>query len=172
MKDERWLAVFTALAAVALVTFLMIGMGSPLMLVIGIVFVVAIAAFVATARRGARSTEYVLREGPAPKRWTWWTVLATALAGLYVLAGIGQLIDDPKATNVGALFVIICFAGFIVGGLALRQRQSLAGYWMVIFATVPALMFFWALWPPLIALAIIFGAVIEMTRAPQTPQAA
>jgi hypothetical protein len=94
------------------------------------------------------------------------------LASLYVLAAIGQLIDDPKATNVGALGIMLGFAGLIVGGLVLRERSKIGGHWMIIFATVPALMFFWIVWPTVVALAIIVGAVSEISRAtPQAPQA-
>ena len=121
------------------------------------------------ASKNARPTEFTYG-GAAPKRWTWWTSLATVLATVYSLAGIGQLIDDPKGTNVGAMFIMFGFSALIFGGLALRSRSRLAGHWMIMFATVPALMFFWVLWPPVIALAIIVGAVTEIARA--TPKSA
>jgi hypothetical protein len=170
LMSQKWMAVLTTLSAVALVAFLGLGLGPPIFLAAGLVVVVGLMA-VTSARREDRPTEYVYRDG-APKRWTWWTVLATMLASLYVLAAIGQLIDDPKATNVGALGIMLGFAGLIVGGLVLRERSKIGGHWMIIFATVPALMFFWIVWPTVVALAIIVGAVSEISRAtPQAPQA-
>jgi len=166
--SQKWIAAITALASVALITALAIGAGSPLLLAGATVVAVGVFAVVSVKRSG-RSTEY-LYGGSTPRAWTWWTVLAALLATTYVLAGIGQLINDPKATNVVALALLTAFAGLIVAGLRLRARSRIAGNWMVILATVPALMFFWVIVPALVALAIIFGAVTEISRAtPQVP---
>jgi hypothetical protein len=161
------MVVATALASAAFVTAGVIGAGPPLLLVGALV---ALAGFltVLSARRSGRPTEY-LYGGRAPRTWTWWTVLAALLAGAYVVAATGQLIDEPKGTNAGALGIAIAFAGLILVGLRFRARSRLAGNWMVIFATVPALTLFWIIVPTVVALAIIIGAVMEISRA--TPQA-
>lgn len=170
LMSQKWMAVFTSLASLAVVTALAIGAGPPIVLLGGVIAAVGLVA-VASAKRSGRPTEY-LYGGSAPRAWTWWTVLAALLAGTYVLAAVGQLIDDPKATNVGALAIMTGFAALIVVGLRLRARSRVSGNWMIIFATVPALMFFWVVVPTLVALAIIIGAVTEISRAtPRTPLA-
>lgn len=167
--SQKWMAAITALASVALLTALAIGAGPPLLLA-GAAVVVAVGLLaVLSAKRSGRPTEY-LYGGSTPRIWTWWTVLAALLATTYVLAAIGQLINDPKPTNVGALAIITGFAGLIVAGLRLRARSRIAGNWMVILATAPALMFWWVIVPALVAIAIISGAVMEISRAtPQVP---
>lgn len=168
--SQKWMGAITSLASVVLVTAFAVGAGPPIVLAGAAVAAVGLLAVVSTKRSG-RQTEY-LYGGAAPRTWIWWTVLAALLAGTYVLAGVGQLIDDPKATNVGALGIMIAFAGLIVVGLRFRSRSRIAGNWIVVFATVPALMFFWVIVPTLVGLAIIIGAVTEVSRAtPQGPLA-
>ena len=167
--SQKWMAAITALASVALVTALAIGAGSPLLLAVVVVACVGILLAVQSAKRSDRPTEY-LYGGSTPRAWTWWTVLAALLATTYVVAGIGQLINDPKATNFGALALLTGFAGLILAGLRLRARSRIAGNWTVIFATAPALMVWWVIVPAVVAIAIIFGAVTEISRAtPQVP---
>ncbi|HYI46682.1 MAG TPA: hypothetical protein VE174_14585 [Actinomycetota bacterium] len=171
LMNQKWMAIFTAIASVALITALGMGIAPPVLLAAGTVALVGFL-LVVSSKRGDRPTEY-LYAGHGPKTWTWWTVLAALLATVYVVAATGQLIETPKATNIGALGIAIGFAGLIAMGLRLRTQSKITGNWMVIFATAPALMFFWMLLPPLVALAIIVGAVIEIARAtPQTPAAA
>jgi hypothetical protein len=161
----------TALASVVLVTAYAIGAGPPIVLLAGTVAFFGLLAFAAT-KRGDRPTKY-LYGGATPRTWTWWTILASLLGGAYVLAAAGQLIDDPKATNVGALAIMLGFAGVIAVGLRLRSRSRIAGNWMVVFATAPALTFFWIIVPAVAGLAIIFGSLTEVSRAtPQAPAAA
>jgi hypothetical protein len=170
LMSQKWMAIVTAMASVALITALGIGIGPPLLLAVAAVAFVGFLVVV-SSKRSDRPTEY-LYAGAAPKTWTWWTVLAVLLAGAYVVAAVGQLIETPKATNVGALGIAIGFAGLIGMGLRLRTRSRITGNWMVIFATSPVLMFWWLLLPPLLGLAIIVGAVIEIARAtPQAPAA-
>lgn len=168
LMDQRWIGAFVALVAVALMTAIGIGLASPLLLV-GFAVVVVGALVTVSLKAGDRPTEY-LYGGNAPKPWTWWTMLATILAATYVLAAVGQLISDPKPTNVGALGIMLGFAGLIAGGLRLRARSRIVGNWMVVFATVPALMFFWIIVPAVVGLAIIAGAVAEIVKAtPREP---
>lgn len=123
-------------------------------------------------KRNHRSSEFSYG-GLVPKRWTWWTVLATTLAVMYVVAATGQLIADPKGTNVGALGIACAFAALIGAGLFLRSRSRVGGNWMVAVAAIPALAFFWIIWPAVLALAIIFGAVKEISGpSPHAPAAA
>jgi len=171
LMSQKWMGAVTALAAVVLVTLFAIGVGPPIVLLGAVVAFVGLLAIV-SAKRGDRPTEY-LYGGTAPKTWTWWTILAVLLGATYVVTATGQLIDTPKATNVGALAIMIGFAGLIGFGLRLRKQSRISGNWMVIFATAPALMFFWVIVPTVVGVAIIVGAVVEISRAtPQAPAAA
>jgi hypothetical protein len=169
--SQKWMGSLTVLAAMALVTLFAIGIGPPIVLLGAVVGFFGLLAVVST-KRGERPTEY-LYGGGVPKAWTWWTVLAVLLAATYVVTATGQLIDTPKATNVGALAIMSGFAGLIAWGLRLRSHSKISGNWMIIFATVPALMFFWVIVPTVVGVAIIVGAVMEIARAtPQAPAAA
>jgi hypothetical protein len=171
LMDQKWLAIVTAMASVALVTALGIGLGPPVVLASAAVALIGFIVVVSSTRSD-RPTEY-LDGGTAPKTWTWWTVLAAFLAGSYVVLAAGQLIETPKGTNLGALGIAIGFAALIGMGLRLRTQSRITGNWMVIFATTPALMFFWIIIPAVLGLAIIVGAAIEIARAtPQAPAAA
>jgi hypothetical protein len=92
----------------------------------GAVFALVGFLSVTGVKRSGRPTEY-LYGGSVPKTWIWWTVLAALLAGAYILAATGQLIDDPKATNVGALGAAIGFAGLIVVGLSSELARGSQG---------------------------------------------
>lgn len=168
--DHRWLGALTALSAVLFMIAMGVGLGSPIVLIT--LAVTTLGLLVVLSRKaGERPTEY-LYGGGTPKALKWWTVLAILLAAVYVLAAAAQLINDPKPTNVGALGIMTGFAALIVGGLMLRARSKIVGNWMVILATVPALMFFWIIVPALVGLAIIAGALTEIVRAtPQEPVA-
>lgn len=161
--DQKWIAVLTAILSVGLVTTLAIGVGPPILMLLGVVGVIGLVSLWSMKRSG-RPTEF-LYGGARSKPWTWWTVLAAFLGLVYVVAGVGQLIDDPKATNVGALGISIVFAALIGVGLRFRSQSKIAGNWFIIFATTPALMFFWVVVPAVVGLAIIVGAVIEIARA-------
>lgn len=170
IMDQRWIGVVAGLATLMVLTALGLGLGSPLAMIVGAVGLVGL--LLGLSRKATdRPTEY-LYGGVPPKRWKWWTVLAMLLAAVYVLAAIGQLIDDPKATNVGALGIMTGFAGMIAFGLHLRGQAKPVGNWLVVFATVPALLFWWAIGPPLVGLAIILGALAEIIKAtPRQPLA-
>lgn len=153
------------------VAAMLFGLGPPMPILFGgIVFLTILIAL--SVKRTPRSSEFSYG-AIAPKAWTWWTVMAVGLGFLYVIPATGQLISNPKATHYGALGAACLFAGVIGVGLFLRSRSRTGGNWMVAFATVPALMFFWAIWPPVVAIAVIIGAVKEISgRSPQAPAAA
>lgn len=168
LVNPKVLGVITTFVAGALVAAYAIGIGPPL--VLAGISVVAIGSLVLISRgHKERSTEY-LYGGGSPKPWIWWTALAALLATVYVVAATGQVISDPKPTNFGALGIMLGFAGLIMFGLRLRARSRMLGHWLIIFASVPALMFFWIIWPAALGLAIITGAVVEIARATPHPQ--
>jgi hypothetical protein len=171
LMSHKWMGAFAFLSAVALIVAMAIGAGPPLLLMVGVLLMVGLLGGLAS-RRDDRPTEY-LYGGTTPKLWTWWTILAAVLGAVYVVMATGQLIADPKGTNVGALGIMMGFAALIALGLRLRSRSKVSGNWMIVFATIPALTFFWIIVPAVVGLAIIAGAVMEISRAaPSTPAAA
>lgn len=171
VMSQKWMAAFAAVGSVLILASTAMGLGPPI-LFLGVGICIFALFGLWSAKRNDRPAEFSYG-GTAPKAWKWWTVLAALLAVTYVVAAAGQLIADPKATNVGALGIMTGFATLIAGGLKLRSKSRIAGNWMIVVAAVPALAFFWIIVPAAVALAIIFGAVTEISRAkPQTPIAA
>lgn len=159
--SQRWMAEVTVLFALAMLAATWFGAGSSLLFGYGVGFVAFLGLW--SADLGTRRDHSVARDADS-KRWTWWTVLATGMAGVYVIAAAAQMLNDPRATNVGAFALMVIFAGVIALGLALRSRSQGVGRWMVIIAMVPALVFFWMIVPPLVAIAVICGAALEMSK--------
>lgn len=172
--NQMWMAALAAAGTAVFLATMVVGTDPPLSVVgVGIGSFVALLALLSlwSAKRSGRPTEFTYG-GSRPKTWRWWTVLAALLAATYVVGATGQLISDPKGTNVGALAIAIGFAGLIAGGLRLRSQSRIAGNWMVVVASIPALTFFWVIVPAVLGLAIIIGSVTEIARAkPQAPVA-
>jgi len=125
----------------------------------GTVLIVGIAALL--SRVGNRSAERVYSRS----RWPWWAVLAGALAIFEVAIGASQLIREPKKENVFALGVVLAFGGFFTGGVLLRNRGRVGGNWMIAAVGAPMLMAPWWVWPPILGLAVMLGAISEVFRA-------
>jgi len=175
VMSQKWMAALAAAGTAVILATMLVGTDPPLS-VLG----VAIGSFVAlfsllslwSAKRVGRPTEFSYG-GLPPKAWKWWTLLSALLGTAYVVGATAQLISDPKGTNVGALGIALGFAALIAGGLLLRSHSRIAGNWMVVVAAVPALTFFWIIVPTVVALAIIIGAVKEISHAtPRAPTAA
>ena len=159
---QKWMAELTVLATIAMLAATLVWAGSSLLFGYGVGFVAFLGLW--SADLASRSDHSLTSDVGPTKHWTWWTVLATAMAGFYVIAAAAQMFNDPKPTNVGAFALMVGFAGLIGAGLALRSRSRAVGYWMVIIAMVPALVFLWVIVPPLVAIAVICGAAIEMSK--------
>lgn len=119
-----------------------------------------IGVAVLLARTGTRSAE----RDYSPNRWPWWAVLAGALALFEVGIGVSQLISEPKKENVFALAVVLVFAGLFTGGVLLRNRGRLGGNWMIATVGLPMLMAPWWVWPPILGLAVMLGAISDVFR--------
>lgn len=171
VMSQKWTAALAACGAALIVGSMAMGIGPPLLVLgLGTLGLAAIAFW--AAKRSGRPAEFSYG-GVAPKTWIWWTVLAALLGLTYLLAAAGQLISEPKGTNVGALAIAIGFAALIGGGLTLRSHSRMAGNWMIVVAAVPALTFFWIVVPAVVGLAVIIGAVTEISRStPEAPVAA
>lgn len=159
--SQRWMAEVTLLVAIATLAAIWVGAGSPMFLGVNVGLVAFLGLW--SADLGSRRDHSVTSD-VGPKRWTWWTILATGMAVVYVVSAAAQMLNDPKPTNVGAFALMMGFAGLIALGLALRSRSQGIGYWLVIIAMVPALVFVWMVVPPLVAIAVICGAALEMAK--------
>lgn len=129
-----------------------------LIIIGGTGLIVGIAALL--SRTGSRSAESVY----APSRWPWWALLAGALAVFEVVFVSRQLITEPKKENVFALGVMLAFAALFTGGVALRRRGRSGGNWMIAAVGLPMLMAPWWVWPPILGLAVMLGAISEVFR--------
>jgi hypothetical protein len=129
-----------------------------LIIIGGTGLIVGVAALL--ARTGNRSAE----RDYSPSRWPWWAILAGALAVFEVVFVSRQLISEPKTENVFALFVMLAFAGLFAGGAALRRRGNTGGNWMIAAVGLPMLMAPWWVWPPILGLAVMLGAISDVFR--------
>jgi hypothetical protein len=164
---QRWMAEVTVVAAIAMLAAAWVGVGPPLFLSVGVGFVAFLGLW--SADLNIRRDHSIVSD-LGPKRWTWWTVLAIAMAAAYTTAAAAQMLNDPKPTNVGAFALMVGFAGLIALGLVLRSLSNGVGRWMVVIAMIPALMFFWLIVPPLVAIAVICGAALEMSKIGINPK--
>ena len=119
-------------------------------------FIVGAAALL--SRLGSRSAESVYSR----PRWPWWTLLAGALTIFEVAIVAGQLIHEPKKENVFALGVMLLIAGLFTGGILLRNRGRVGGNWMIATVGAPMLMAPWWIWPPILGIAVMLGAITEV----------
>ncbi len=91
---------------------------------------------------------------------SWWAPVAALLGLAMVVAGVGTIFE---AHNLGgrivgsALFVV--FGGAMLLGLMRRPFDRLAGNSLILLATIPALLFFWVIVPPLAAILIWVGVL-------------
>lgn len=130
---------------------------------IGGLLLAGIAAFIAVpsaviARRNRASAERAY----AVRSWPWWSYVAAAIAVLYLVFGVGQLIADPKVENVAALFAMIVLSSMIAGGLALRRKGRVGGNWLIITGALPLFPVYWLVWPPVLATLAMVGAMSEV----------
>ena len=162
--SQSWMAGVTVVLALAMLAATWVAGGSSLLFAYGLGFVAFLGLW--SADLGSRPRAEPTGTDVGPKRWTWWTILATVMAGLYVVAAAAQMLSDPKATNIGAFALMAGFAAVIGLVLALRSRSQGIGRWMVVIGMIPALVFFWLVVPPPVAIAVICGAASEMSKSP------
>lgn len=171
LMSQKWSAVLAGFGCCLVIAAMFIGTGPPILLMLGFGVLLGVGGFLSmwSAKKSGRSSEFNYRVSP-PRAWVWWTILAALLGTTYVVAATGQLISDPKGTNVGALAIAAGFALLIAGGLRLRSQSRVVGNWMIVAASAPALAFFWIIVPAAAAIAIIVGAVSETSgTSPKAP---
>lgn len=144
---------FVVLGA-ALVT---LGFGGGAVLVIA----VAVVAVLATQRRMFASIPFGDR---APLRHalvqTWWAPVAGLLGLVTLAAGIGTVLE---AHNWGGRIIgsglLLGFGSAMLFGLMRRPFDRQAGNTLILLATIPGLLFFWVVLPPLAALVVWIGVL-------------
>ncbi len=90
----------------------------------------------------------------------WWAPVAGLLGVAMVLAGIGTVFE---AHNLGGRIVgstlFMVFGGAMLFGLVRRPFDRLGGNSLILLATIPALLFFWVIVPPLAAIVVWIGVL-------------
>ncbi|MGI9023490.1 MAG: hypothetical protein ACR2HV_09735 [Acidimicrobiales bacterium] len=90
----------------------------------------------------------------------WWAPVAGLLGLAMLVAGVGTIFE---AHNLGGRIVgsslLLAFGGAMLFGLMRRPFDRQAGNTMILLATIPALLFFWVIVPPLAAIVIWVGVL-------------
>ena len=123
---------------------------------LGIVGVLLAAGSLVGRRVHGAEYDYALR------RLRWWWVPAGILGAAEIVMSIGQLVREPKGTNVFAMFVLCGFAALIIAGMATRNRR--AGNYMIAAGVLPGIPVFWLIVPTLLALVVIVNALADNFR--------
>ena len=171
VPDERIQAAMTSLssgARVAALAFVVlggavvaVGVGRGAVAIVAIaVLAITVAAVVVNQRRSLAA----IRGEHAPLRkavvQAWWAPVAGALGALTLVSGIGTIFE---ANNLGGRIVgstlLIAFGTAMLFGLMRRPFDRLAGNSLILLATIPGLLFFWMIIPPLAAVLIWVGVL-------------
>jgi len=108
--------------------------------------------------RRVRGAEYDY----ALRRLRWWWIPAGILGALEVVFSVGQLIRDPKATNLFAMLVLCGFAALVFGGMTSRNRRT--GNYMIAAGVLPGIPLFWLIFPTVLAFTVIVNALADNVR--------
>jgi hypothetical protein len=137
-------------------TAVSIGIGGGAVLVVA----VAVVAVLVSQRRLFAS----LAGERAPLRHAlvqaWWAPVAGVLGLAMILAGIGTVFE---AHNIGGRIfgsgLLLAFGGGMLLGLMRRPFARTPGNALILLTTVPAMVMFWMIVPPLAAIAIWVGVL-------------
>jgi hypothetical protein len=132
-----------------------LGLGGPVTLIVA----VAVVAIVATRVR----LPAVL--GDRAPLWnavvqSWWAPIAGLLGLAMFVGGIATIFE---AENIGGRIVgstlLMAFGSAMLFGLMRRPFDRVVGNSLILLATVPALLFFWMIIPPVLAIVIWIGVL-------------
>ena len=113
-------------------------------------------------------------------RRSWWLVPATLVLLFDLALFLRQITNsifvgmegEPRVgVRLAASALWLLFTVCMAAGIVLRNRRPQRAGWLVIVGTLPALMLFWMVVPPLLAIATIVGAIGLMTTTPSPSQA-
>lgn len=121
----------------------------------------AVVVVIATQRRLFASLPFGDR---APLRHAvvqaWWAPVAGLLGAMMVLFGVGTIFE---AHNWGGRIVgsslLMAFGFAMLFGLMRRPFDRTSGNALILLATIPPLLFFWVIVPPLMAIAVWIGVL-------------
>ena len=135
-----------------------VGVGGP---VAAVVVAVAVLALAVTQRRHLGSFWHGERASLGRSVvQAWWAPLAGLLGLLMVASGIGTIFE---ASNVGGRVVgsslLLAFGSVMFLGLMRRPFDRAVGNTLILVATIPALLFFWMIVPPVVAMLIWIGVL-------------
>ncbi|MEX0832852.1 MAG: hypothetical protein WD276_03090 [Actinomycetota bacterium] len=163
MSREAAIAIMFALFLItAIALFAMDTGGLAINLSLGAFVIVSIAL----GASGAFRKERAKRAVPAGKIGArqWWVVLAAVMAVVEIVFVVGQLIQDPKIENVGALAIVGTFGLVALTGVWLRSRSRSSGDWMIVVGVLPFAALFWLIFPAVLAVIVITFAIIDSLR--------
>lgn len=99
-------------------------------------------------------------------RQYWWSVLAVLAGALQVVVGIWLLIDQTRIEDaVAQAFVIAGLGVLIMAGVAVRRRRRVLGDGMIIAGLLPSFVYFWLVYPALLALVVAVAAAVDIADA-------
>ncbi len=138
-------------------TVVSIGLGGGAVVIVAI----AVVALLVTQRRLFVSAPLGER---APLRHAvvqaWWAPVAALLGLTMVVAGVGTVFE---AHNWGGRIVgsalLLAFGSGMLLGLMRRPFDRVVGNSLILLTTIPALLFFWVIVPPLAAIVVWFGVL-------------
>lgn len=104
----------------------------------------------------------------------WWAPVAGLLGLMMVLGGVGTVFE---AENWGGRIIgsglLMAFGCAMLLGLARRPFDRVTGNSLILLATVPPLLFFWVIVPPVAAILVWIGVLSsgfsDRSAAPAAP---
>jgi len=108
--------------------------------------------------RRVRGAEYDY----AVRRLRWWWIPAAISGAMEVVFSVAQLIREPKASNVAAMFLLCGFAALIFAGMATRNRRT--GNYMIAAGVLPGIPLFWLIFPTVLSFVVIVNALADNFR--------
>lgn len=110
------------------------------------------------------------------KKFTWWVIAAALIAGMQVIFGVGNLIEDDGGPLYGQiLFLAVLAAGaaLTAAGIRVRGRDRARGGAMIAVGILPSMTGVTFVWfPPAVAcgaLALVV-AIVAFTDGPRSPR--
>jgi hypothetical protein len=157
-----------ALAVLAAVV-VSLGLGGPVVAIVA----VAVVGVLASRRRLVTSAPFGERAPLWPAlTQAWWAPVAGVLGVVMVLAGVGTVFEaDNLGGRVFGSAFLLAFGGAMLLGLMRRPFDRLSGNSMILLATIPALLFFWMVVPPLAAILVWVGVLSSGFEAPRVAEA-
>jgi hypothetical protein len=97
----------------------------------------------------------------------WWAPIAGLLAAAMILAGIGTIFEAYNLCGrIVSSGLLLAFGGAMLSGLMRRPFARMPGNALILLATLPAIVMFWMVIPPLAAIAIWVGVVASGFEEP------